>query len=109
MLVSLRWLKNYVDVPWSAQELASRLTRVGAKVEGVHTLQHTYDRIVVGKIIGTRPHPDANTLSVCEVDLGGRTMQSVSGAPNVREGSWSPSPYRERPCPGLRERSPRRP
>ena len=101
MLVSLRWLKSYVDIPWGAQELASRLTRVGAKVESVHTLDHEYDRIIVGRIVGVRSHPDADTLSICEVDLGDRTVQSVSGAPNVREGLLVPVALPGASLPGL--------
>lgn len=86
MLVSLSWLKSYVDIPWDAHELAQRLTRIGAKVEAVHTLEHDYSRVVVGRITSAHPHPEASSLTVCAVDLGDRTAQSVTGAPNARPG-----------------------
>ena len=74
MLVSLRWLETYVEIPWDAHALAARLTQAGAKVEGVHTLEHDYAGVVVGKIAAVRQHPGADALKVCQVDLGDRTV-----------------------------------
>ena len=101
MLVSLRWLKTYVDIPWSAHELAARLTQAGAKVEGVHTFEHDYEGVVVGRITKVEPHPDADSLKICQVDLGERTVQSVSGAPNVRVGLVTPVALPGATLPGL--------
>jgi len=101
MLVSLSWLKDYVDVPWGAHELAQRLTRIGAKVEGVHAFEHDYSKVVVGRITGARPHPEADALTVCEVDLGGRTLCSVTGAPNARAGLLVPVALPGATLPGL--------
>ncbi len=101
MLVSLRWLETYVEIPWDAHELAARLTQAGAKVEGVHTLEHDYAGVVVGKIAAVRQHPGADALKVCQVDLGDRTVQSVSGAPNVREGLLVPVALPGATLPGI--------
>lgn len=101
MLVSLRWLQDYVDIPWETTELAARLTRSGAKVESVRSLDHDYSGIVVGKIVEKKPHPDSDTLAICQVDVGGRRVQSVSGAPNVREGLLVPVALPGATLPGL--------
>ncbi len=86
MLVSLRWLKDYVDNPWSADVLADRLTMIGAKVEGVEELGAGLTQVCVGTVTEIEPHPEADTLRICRVDLGDRRAQSVCGAPNVAVG-----------------------
>lgn len=86
MLVSLRWLKDYVDIPWSAHVLADRLTMIGAKVEGIHELGAGLSDVYVGKITRVEPHPKSDELFVCQVDVGGKSVQSVCGASNTAEG-----------------------
>lgn len=97
----MRWLQDFVDIPWKAHELAHRLTRAGAKVEGVHSLDHDYSGVVVGRIVERAPHPDSDTLTVCRVDVGGRQVQAVTGAPNVREGLLVPVALPGASLPGL--------
>lgn len=86
MLVSLRWLSEYVDIPFAPEVLAERLTMTGIKVEGVHRPQARPEGVVAGRIREVTPHPEGEGLKVCSVDLGGRVVQSVTGAPNAAAG-----------------------
>lgn len=92
MLVSLEWLKEYVDFDLSPQDLAEALTMVGLEVEEIiRTSTEGLDKVVVGKIIDCKPHPNADKLSLCLVDKGsGEPVPVVCGAPNARKGLLSP-------------------
>ncbi len=92
MLVSLEWLKEYVDFDLSPQDLAEALTMVGLEVEEIiNTSTEGLDKVVVGKIIDCKPHPNADKLSLCLVDKGsGDPVSVVCGAPNARKGLLSP-------------------
>jgi phenylalanyl-tRNA synthetase beta chain len=88
MRAPLEWLNQYCDPGLSAREVEERLTMTGTKVEAVH--HHGVDALehfVVGKVLESGRHPDADRLSVCRVDVGGGyTAQIVCGAPNVAAG-----------------------
>src|SRR3954453_5765873 len=88
MRAPLEWLHRYCDPGLSARQLEERLTMTGTKVEAVH--HHGVDALehfVVGKVLESGRHPDADRLSVCRVDVGnGYTAQIVCGAPNVAAG-----------------------
>lgn len=90
MRVSYRWLSEYVDLSGiSAAELAERLTRAGIEIAAVERRNQGVSGVVVGRILKKEPHPDADRLSVCTVDVGGgesRALRIVCGAPNVAEG-----------------------
>nr|MBC8365971.1 phenylalanine--tRNA ligase subunit beta [bacterium] len=87
MLISLNWLRDYVDIPESAEKLAGDLTMLGLNVEGVEHRPNPLSEFVVGKVLECERHPDAEKLSVCKVDVGdGETRNIVCGAPNVRSG-----------------------
>lgn len=86
MKVSLKWLKQYVDIDVDAQVLAERLTMVGLEVESVHRPGDAYRGFVVGEVISCEKHPKADRLTVCKVDTGGDPLQIVCGAPNVAAG-----------------------
>lgn len=87
MRVSYRWLQDYVKCELSPEELAEELTMAGIEVEGVVPPVEGLDRIIVGKIIEIAPHPNAEHLMLCRVDIGGdRVLQLVSGAPNLKTG-----------------------
>lgn len=92
MLVSLEWLKDYVDFNLSPEELAEKLTMVGLEVAELKTKStQGLDKVVVGKIVSKKQHPNADKLSLCEVDIGtGENLSIVCGAPNAREGMLSP-------------------
>lgn len=85
MKVSYKWLKELVDFDLSAEQLASRLTDAGLEVETITPLSGDLDKVVVGEIKKISPHPQADKLSVCEIEVGSEKLQIVCGAPNVRE------------------------
>lgn len=87
MKISLDWLREYVSVPVSPEDLAVRLTASGLNVEGITVIARTYPEVVVGRVVARESHPDADRLSLCRVDVGGgEVLQIVCGAANVREG-----------------------
>ncbi len=91
MNVSLNWLSDYVAHGLDADALAERLTMSGLEVEGVESTAPPLDGVVVGHVVSVRPHPNADRLRICEVDLGeGDPVQIVCGAPNVADGQRVP-------------------
>ncbi|MGE5840920.1 MAG: phenylalanine--tRNA ligase subunit beta, partial [Deltaproteobacteria bacterium] len=90
MRVSLNWLKEYVTIPLSVDELADLLTMSGLEVEAKEPLGHGLHEVVAAKILSVRPHPKANNLWLCDVEAGRGTVQVVCGAPNVRAGMVAP-------------------
>lgn len=91
MNTSLSWIKAYVpDLDVTAQEYTDAMTLSGTKVEGFTQLDKDLDKIVVGRIERIEPHPDADKLIVCQVNVGSGTVQIVTGAPNVHEGDKVP-------------------
>ena len=91
MKTSLNWLKNYVETGWGARELAERLTLAGLEVEGIEQIGSVPDGVVIAEIKERRKHPNADKLSICDVDPGtGETVQVVCGAPNCDAGNKVP-------------------
>ncbi len=91
MKVSLKCLRELVDVKLDANELARALTMGGLEVEEVTPVAASFDRIVVAHVKSVAPHPNADKLRVTEVDAGtGSTLQIVCGAPNVAAGQKVP-------------------
>jgi len=88
MKISLNWLKTFApDLTLTPEELEKKLTSLGLEVEGVEQLGATFSKVVVGKVLETTRHPNADKLSICQVDAGtGETLQIVCGAPNVQAG-----------------------
>lgn len=85
MRISLNWLNEYVNVQLSAEELADALTMAGFEVEDIEDRRTWADGVVVGRVVERTPHPDADKLSVCVVDIGeADTSTIVCGAANVR-------------------------
>ncbi len=89
MNVTLNWLKTYIDFDFSPNELADRLTMLGIEVESIKQLGAELEGVVVGSVTAIRPHPNADKLVLCQVDIG-EALQIVCGAPNVREGMLAP-------------------
>ena len=91
MNVTLNWLKHYIDFELSPSELADRLTMLGIEVESVKQLGAELEGVVVGSVGSITPHPNADKLVLCQVDIGEpEALQIVCGAPNVREGMLAP-------------------
>ena len=86
MLIPFSWLSEYVDIMLPPDEVAHRLTMAGIEVGDVIT-RGGWDNCVVGYVRSTRPHPNADTLTLCLVDPGdGPELEVVCGAPNVAAG-----------------------
>ncbi len=91
MKVSYNWLKDYVDVSLSPQELGAALTGRGVTVETIKTLNPGVEGVVVGRVIEIERHPKADTLWVCQVDVGAeKRLQILTGAQNVKRGDLVP-------------------
>ncbi len=91
MKVPVKWLKDYVDINISAQELGDRLTLSGSKVEEVITTGDEIQNVVTGKILKIAPHPDAEKLVICDVEVGSaEPVVIVTGANNMKEGDIVP-------------------
>ncbi|MDI6795823.1 MAG: phenylalanine--tRNA ligase subunit beta [Desulfatibacillaceae bacterium] len=90
MIVSLSWLRQFVDITLSPAELAHRLTMAGLEVEGVWERYAYLDSVKAARVLSVAPHPDAQNLAVCTLDMGsGQPCTVVCGAPNVRLGLLS--------------------
>jgi phenylalanyl-tRNA synthetase beta chain len=87
MRISLNWLKEYIDIEHSPEDLAHLLTMTGLEVEGVESVGQSLDDIIVAKIITIVKHPNADRLTNCLVDTGKEQVPVVCGAPNVKVGA----------------------
>lgn len=86
MKVTLNWLKEYVDFDLDADELSHRLTMAGLEVDAMERLGEGLDSVIVARLADVRQHPDADRLTVCEVETGSVTVQVVCGAQNHKTG-----------------------
>jgi phenylalanyl-tRNA synthetase beta chain len=83
MKVPLSWLKEYVDIDISNDELAHKLTEAGLEVSDIQVIGGSWDKVYVGRITAVDPHPNADRLRLATVDLGNKQMTVVCGAPNL--------------------------
>jgi len=91
MKVSLNWLRELVDLPADVATLCELLTQAGVEVEGVETRGADFDHVVIARILESNPHPNADRLSVCQVEDGsGQPRQIVCGAKNYKVGDKVP-------------------
>ena len=87
MKVPMKWLKEYVDIPMTAEEYAARMVMTGTAVEGIEKTGEQFDKVVVGRVVSCVDHPNSDHLHICMVDVGAaEPIQIVCGAPNVRAG-----------------------
>lgn len=87
MKISINWLKNYIDISnFSIQELKNLLTNAGLEVESIEEIGKSLEGFVVGEVISKEKHPNADKLSVCQVNDGKNIYQVICGAPNVEAG-----------------------
>jgi phenylalanyl-tRNA synthetase beta chain len=91
MNVSTRWLKDMVDgLEGTPEELADHLALRGAPVEDISSPGASLGDVVIARVVSAQQHPNADRLSVCEVDGGDGLVQVVCGAPNVKGGAYYP-------------------
>ncbi|MBD8190495.1 phenylalanine--tRNA ligase subunit beta [Pseudomonas fluorescens] len=86
MKFSEQWLRGWVSPQVDRDELVARLSMAGLEVDSVTPAAGVFSGVVVGEVLSTEQHPDADKLRVCQVSNGAQTFQVVCGAPNVRPG-----------------------
>ena len=94
MLVSINWLKDYIDVPemheQHAKTFCDKMIMSGSNIETAELIGDGISNVKLGKIEKIEKHPEADKLVICQVNLGGDSKQIVTGAPNVYEGAYVP-------------------
>ena len=85
MKMPISWLRDFVDIRIKAEELSAILTMAGLEVGGIETIGD-WDNCFVGAVVEVKPHPDADRLVLCTVDIGNEIKKIVCGAPNVQLG-----------------------
>ncbi len=90
MKISYNWLKEYIEIEQSVEEIADVLTATGLEVEGIEAVESIkggLKGVVIGEVVSCEKHPDADKLSKTTVDVGGEELLPiVCGAPNVAAG-----------------------
>ncbi|WP_305041401.1 phenylalanine--tRNA ligase subunit beta [Geoalkalibacter sp.] len=86
MILTYNWLKEFVDCDLAPEELAHRLTMAGLEVDSMEKIGEGLDTVVVARLQDVVPHPDADRLTVCQVDTGTSLVQVVCGAKNHKSG-----------------------
>jgi phenylalanyl-tRNA synthetase beta chain len=91
MKFSVNWLREFVDLPENPEEIADWLTRAGVETENIETRGGKIEQVIVSQIVASSRHPNADRLTVCEVDDGsGTNRQIVCGATNYKVGDKVP-------------------
>ncbi|MGH2612888.1 MAG: phenylalanine--tRNA ligase subunit beta, partial [Rhabdochlamydiaceae bacterium] len=86
MKVPLSWLKQFLPLTQTAGEITLHLTNLGIEVEGITGHEATFSGVVVGKVVATEKHPNADRLRIARVTDGSQEYQVVCGAPNCQQG-----------------------
>ena len=90
MIISLNWLKEVVETKLSKDDLVKKLTDLGLECSD-SIVAPSFKGVVVGRVFSVRKHANSDHLSLCSVDVGGKSsLQIVCGAPNVKEGVTVP-------------------
>ncbi len=91
MQISLNWLQELIDLNLPPTELAEMLTMAGFEVEGIEDRRALAEGVVVGQVLSRQQHPNADKLSVCQVEIGAAApLDIVCGAANVDAGLYVP-------------------
>ena len=91
MRVPLGWLRDYVDVQLTPEQLAQRLTLLGMEVKGIEQWGSDWRNVVVGELLSVEKHPRADRLSLTRVTTGsGEPLEIVCGATNIAPGQRVP-------------------
>ncbi|MFA5024419.1 MAG: phenylalanine--tRNA ligase subunit beta [Patescibacteria group bacterium] len=92
MYISYNWLKDFVKIPSKIkpEEVATELTKHTVEIEGLIKQAEQFNKVVVGKVLEVKKHPNADRLRVTEVDVKKGKLTIVCGAPNVAVGQFVP-------------------
>ena len=85
MIVSIDWLKDFVDIKETPEALSEILSSVGLEAEYTNSFSEI-SNVIIGKVLSVEKHPNADRLNVCSVNDGKNNYQVVCGAPNVKAG-----------------------
>lgn len=86
MKISYNWLKEFIDLNITKEELVATLTMLGLEVDELIDLGAKYNKFFVGRVTSCQKHPNADKLTLCKVDIGSSEYEIVCGAPNVALG-----------------------
>ncbi|MCP5468170.1 MAG: phenylalanine--tRNA ligase subunit beta [Deltaproteobacteria bacterium] len=86
MKISLNWIREWIKIDASAEEIAEKLSMSGLEVEALEKLGAGLDQVVTAEILSKEKHPNADRLSVCEVSNGQENIRLVCGAQNMKAG-----------------------
>ena len=90
MITPLSWLRNHLATKANLNQVAERLTEIGLEVENIKSSSNNLDNFIICKIIKFQKHPNADKLTLCDVDIGsGNLVKVVCGAQNVRDGLFA--------------------
>ena len=90
MIVSRRWLEALLGRPLEGQDIADRLARQAAPVDGVVPIHQDLRDVLIARVLDVKQHPNADRLSLCQVDAGNGVVEVVCGAANVQAGKTYP-------------------
>ncbi len=86
MKFTIDWLKQHLETKYNDQKIIDKLTNIGIEVESFENQSSENDEFVVAKIVNAEQHPNADRLSVCDVDIGKKEIvKVVCGAPNAKK------------------------
>ncbi len=92
MKISLHWLKNYIDLDLTVEELAHEMTMLGLEIEAIERPGDEITGVYIGEILEINPHPDADKIVVCKTNVGGdEPVQICCGAKNMKVGDRVPT------------------
>tara|TARA_Y100000590_G_scaffold422857_1_gene528045 strand:+ start:395 stop:658 length:264 start_codon:yes stop_codon:yes gene_type:complete len=86
MKFTIDWLKQHLETKYNDEKIIDKLTNIGLEVESFESQSSVNDEFVIAKIINVEQHPNADRLSLCDVDIGKKdTVKVVCGAPNAKK------------------------
>ncbi len=92
MIVTLNWLKDFVDLSGlTTKQIADKFIEIGYEVEEMKEMSKGLDHVKVGKIVKLTHHPNAERLQICTIDIGEKQVQILTAATNVFEGAYVPA------------------
>ncbi len=98
-----QWLREWVNPAVDTQTLSHQLTMLGLEVDAIEPVAAAFSGVVVGEVLSVEPHPDADKLRVCRVNVGeAEALQIVCGAANVAAGMRVPAALIGAELPGLK-------
>jgi phenylalanyl-tRNA synthetase beta chain len=86
MKLPLKWLREFVDIDASVEEISRRLSVAGLEVESIERLAPSFEGVTIARVLDVQKHPNADRLHLCQVDSGTEKFSIVCGAPNVQAG-----------------------